>query len=97
MITRYYSYELNGLKFEVEPPKLKTLRKLTEIIKEQKTELTTEDLDNLIEVLVMILTKNKNRYKVSKDFVEDNFDIDNLYEFFNGYVNWVSEIQNEKN
>ena len=40
MITRYYSYELNGLKFEVEPPKLKTLRKLTEIIKEQKTELT---------------------------------------------------------
>ncbi len=99
MIKRYYDYEMpNGVKLKLEPPKLKTLRKLTALIKGQdEGELTEEQLDDLITILAMILSKNKSEKLITKEMVEDCFDIDDLYNFFNEYVVWVGEIQNEKN
>lgn len=97
--TRYFDTKLkNGKILNIEPPKLKVLKKIAALSNIKNTEeLSENDIDNLIEAISLALSKNKQNYKVSVDFVEENYDIDEIMDFMNNYFGWVEEIQKSKN
>lgn len=97
--TRYFDTKLkNGKILNLEPPKLKVLKRISSLsaIKNAE-ELTEKEISNLIEAVSIALSKNKQGYKVSSEQVEEQFDIDETVDFLNAYFDWVNEIQNQKN
>lgn len=99
LITRYFKIKLkDGKELELEPPKLKVLRKISKLSKSiNNDELSEDDIANLSEAISLSLSKNKQGRNISVEYVEDNFDIDEMYDFLINYYNWVGEIQNSKN
>lgn len=99
LVKRYFSITLeDGRKLELEPPKLKVLKKISSLSKlTNDAELSVGDIENLSTAIALSLSKNKSNVKITSDEVEDLFDIDGMYDFLTNYFNWVSEIQNQKN
>lgn len=99
LVKRYFPITLeDGRKLEIEPPKLKTLKKIAHLSKlTDGSELTEEDIESLSSAISLALSKNKANVSISSDEVEDMFDINAMYDFLTKYFNWVSEIQNSKN
>lgn len=99
LVKRYFPITLeDGRSLEIEPPKLKTLKKIAHLSKlSNGTELTEEDIESLSSAISLALSKNKTNEKVSSDDVEEMFDINAMFDFLTKYFNWVSEIQNSKN
>ena len=99
LVTRFFKIRLaNGLVLELEPPKLKILKKIASLSKSQSSgELTEDDITSLAEAIALSLSKNKENKTITTELVEDMFDIDEMYDFLTNYFKWVSEIQNSKN
>lgn len=99
LVKRYFTITLeDGRKLELEPPKLKVLKKISQLSKlNNDNELTTEDIESLSSAISLSLSKNKSNVKITSDEVEEMFDIDGMYDFLTKYFSWVSEIQNSKN
>ena len=99
LVKRYFTITLeDGRKLELEPPKLKVLKKISQLSKlGNDAELTAADIESLSTAISLSLSKNKSNVKITSDEVEDLFDIDEMYDFLTKYFNWVSEIQNQKN
>lgn len=99
LVKRYFSITLDdGRKLELEPPKLKVLKKISQLSKlNTSNELTVEDIESLSTAIALSLSKNKSNVTITSDEVEDMFDIDGMYDFLTKYFSWVSEIQNSKN
>lgn len=96
-IPRYFKITLkNGKILDVEPPKLKALKKILKL-SSIKNEMTEKDFDSLILAVSMALSKNKQNYKVTTEWLEDNHNIDELQDLLINYFNWVDEIENSKN
>lgn len=89
---RYFDICIGTLKLSIEPPKLKILRRLEKLfnINENKTE-------ELINILSVILSKNKTGFKVSEDFIEQNFNTDEIAGLLEVYFNWLNETVNDPN
>lgn len=99
LVKRYFTITLeDGRKLELEPPKLKVLKKISQLSKlDNGAELTTEDIESLSTAISLSLSKNRSNVKITSDEVEEMFDIDGMYDFLTKYFSWVSEIQNSKN
>lgn len=99
LVTRFFKIKLkNGLILDLEPPKLKILKKISSLSKASLTgDITDEDITNLSEAIALSLSKNKQNKTISVETVEDMFDIDEMYDFLTNYFSWVSEIQSSKN
>lgn len=99
LVKRYYPMTLDdGRVIEIEPPKLKTLKKIAHLSKMSKgTELTEEDIESLATAISLALSKNRTDVKITPDEVEDMFDTAMMYDFLTDYFKWVNEIQNSKN
>lgn len=99
LVKRYFPITLeDGRKIEIEPPKLKTLKKIAHLSKlTAGEELTEEDIESLSSAISLALSKNKSNIKISSDEVEEMFDINAMYDFLTKYFHWVGEIQNSKN
>ena len=99
LVKRYFTITLDdGRTLELEPPKLKVLKKISQLSKlTNDSELTVEDIESLSTAIALSLSKNKSNTKITSDEVEDMFDIDGMYDFLTKYFGWVSEIQNSKN
>lgn len=79
----------NSIKVEVEPPKLKVLKKITRLSK-SKEENT---IDELTESIRLILNKNKARVKVPEAFIED-LDMDQMDMLMTKYFDWLNNAKN---
>lgn len=99
IVKNYFPITLeDGRKIEIEPPKLKTLKRIAHLSKlTNSAELTEEDIESLSSAISLALSKNKSNVKISSDEVEEMFDINSMYDFLTKYFGWVSEIQNSKN
>jgi len=96
-VPRYFKTKLkNGKIIEVEPPKLKILKKILKL-SGVKNEMTEKDFENITLATSMALSKNKQNYNVSTDWLEDNHNIDELQDLLINYFDWVNEINNSKN
>lgn len=99
LISRYFKIKLpDGRELELEPPKLKVLRKISKLSTTMTGgAITEESIANITEAIALSLSKNKQNYNIEAEYVEDNFDIDEMYDFLTNYYQWVGEIQNSKN
>lgn len=99
LVKRYFPITLeDGRKLELEPPKLKVLKRISQLSKlTNGGELTAEDIESLSTAIALSLSKNKTNVLVTSEEVEEMFGIDDMYDFLTKYFNWVSEIQNSKN
>ena len=80
------------LKLEVEPPKLKALKKITGLAK-----VRNEDaIDDLSEAVRMILNKNKDKQTVSNEIMEE-LDLDQLSGILTAYFEWLGKEKTSKN
>ena len=97
--TRYFDVKLrNGKPLNVEPPKMKMLKKISSLSSIKDTDnLSESDIDNLIEALSLALSKNKQNYKVSTTIIEEEYNILEVIDFLNAYFNWINSIQVSKN
>jgi pyridoxal biosynthesis lyase PdxS len=90
--TRYFEIKLNDLVLEVEPPKVKTLKKVAALSKVKDEEA----VDDLSEAVSMILSKNKVGKKVSAEII-DELDLDQLVEILTAFFSWLNNEKNSKN
>ena len=94
--TRYFNLTLpNGTVLEVEPPKMKVLRKVLSLA--TMDDINVQSIDELSEGLSLVLSKNKQNHKVTAKWLMDNMDIDGLVTLTTAYFNWVGEVQGSKN
>lgn len=89
---RYFSIKINDLTLEVEPPKLKALKKITALSKSRNE----DTIDDLSEAVGMILSKNKLGIKVSDEII-DELDLDQMNEILTAYFEWLSKEKTSKN
>lgn len=82
---RYYTVVLfeTMLELELEPCKLKTIRKFQKLTKNAGEE-------DLIDITAEILNKNKNKVIVSDKMIGE-LDIDQMNELLLGYFNWIAK------
>lgn len=84
----------DGKSLTLNPPKLNVLRKALNIKDLGETE---EGIDELINIVALILSNNREKKKVTSEFVEENFDIGELILFMGNFVKWVSGIKQNPN
>lgn len=89
---RYFGININGKELEVEPPKLKALKRITSLAKSRDEEA----MDDLEEALCMILSKNKANIKVTSKITEE-LDFDEINAILTAYFEWLSNAKNSKN
>lgn len=89
---RYFEVKLNDMILEIEPPKLKTLKKITSLSKARNEDA----MDDLAEAVGMILSKNKAGYKVPQELI-DELDLDQMNEVLTAYFQWLNKEKNSKN
>lgn len=77
---------------EVEPPKIKTLKKIISLSKAR----SEETMNDLAEAVCMILNKNKSSYVVASEII-DELDLDQLNEILTAYFEWLSKEKSSKN
>lgn len=89
---RYFTIKIENLTLDVEPPKLKVLKKIISLSK-SRDEDAIDDLSNAVG---LILSKNKSGYKVP-DEVVDELDLDQMNEILTAFFEWLSKEKNSKN
>nr|WP_300380080.1 hypothetical protein [Clostridium sp.] len=89
---RYFNIKINDVILDVEPPKLKVLKKITALSKSKNEDA----IDDLAEAVGMILNKNKSGYKITSEMVDD-LDLDQMNEVLTAYFEWLSKEKNSPN
>lgn len=74
-------YEIN-----IKEPKLKVYRRFEKLGENASVE-------EFIEVTAAILNSNKENMQITPEFVEDNFTIDEIAQFFDDFTNWLAEAR----
>lgn len=78
---------------EIEPPKLKTMKRLMELSKSGEDE---NQIDMLTDAMQKLLSKNKSGYKVPRELIEE-LNFDELQAILEAFLSWIAEVQNQKN
>lgn len=91
-ITLHNSGDGSIVKLEIEPPKVKTLKKLLEVTKLPEEKM----VDGLVEGVLLILNKNRSGTAISKDLVEE-MELNQMMVLVQTFMNWLNETQNSKN
>jgi nitrate/nitrite-specific signal transduction histidine kinase len=84
--------ETSEMFLSVECPKLKTLRKITELAKDKE-----KLVENLCSAMSLALSKNKQCKQITADFIEEKFDIDDINALLTSYFEWVKGVKNSPN
>jgi hypothetical protein len=88
----------NGRVIDIEPPKMKILKKIASLSEiKDNNDLTEEDISKLTEAVALAFNKNRQNYKITAEKVEDEYDILEIVDFLDNYFNWINSIQNQKN
>ncbi|GCD13127.1 hypothetical protein [Clostridium tagluense] len=89
---RYFTIKIGELVLEVEPPKLKALKKITALSKAKNE----DTMDELAEAVGMILSKNKSGHNVPDELI-DELDLDQMSQILTAYFEWLSKAKNSPN
>lgn len=93
--SRYFDLKLydkdgKSIVINVEPPKVKTLKKMVSF--SEKQEVTKDEFKYMI---CAILSKNKNKVDVEK--YVDELTTDQLNAVFSAFMEWINNTKTEKN
>lgn len=84
--------EEKSINLEVEPPKVKVLKKLMAV---RKT-ASEDSMDELSEAIRKLLSKNKANYMVPMEYI-DELDFDQMIGILNEYFKWLGKEKESKN
>lgn len=93
--TRYFEFEApdNRKVLLIEPPKLKTLKNLEDVQRNQNASFT-----DVAAVVAKLMSKNKQQRKITADQVMDWMDVDQMRAFMQAYIGWMrAEKANDPN
>lgn len=93
--TRYFEFEAPDSRkvLLIEPPKLKTLKNLEDVERNQKASFT-----DVAAVVAKLMSKNKQQRKITADQVMDWMDVDQMRAFMQAYIGWMrAEKANDPN
>ena len=82
----------HAVQLEVEPPKLKTLKRLVAISKAA----TEDSMDELAGAVRELLSKNRTKYKVPDEYI-DELDYDELVGILTAYFDWLKQSRESPN
>jgi hypothetical protein len=57
----------------------------------------TQAIDDLYYTCAKVMSRNKCNVKITKEFLEDIFDLEDVLIFFNAYMQFINDITNVKN
>lgn len=60
-------------------------------------EASTEATDELYSACAKLMSRNKGGIKISKEYLEEVFDFEDIIIFFNAYMDFISEVTSGKN
>lgn len=89
---RYFQITIGAITLEVEPPKIKALKKIINLSK-SKDETALTDLS---EAIGMILNKNKTGYVIPVEIL-DELDLDQMSAILTAYFDWLNDEKNSPN
>lgn len=75
-------------------------KKVYEALKNIQSNLEEDELGNLDEIYsstAIAMSRNKTGKVITKEYLEDIFDIEDIIIFFNAYVEFIEELSSEKN
>lgn len=90
---RYFEIKINEIVLEVEPPKVKTLKKIVNLQKNARRE---DGLDDMTDAVIKLLSKNKDRREVPVELIDD-LDFDELSQILTAFFEWLTGVKNSKN
>lgn len=76
------------------------LKELTEIksaIEQYGDEMSEEAIDNLFYICARLLSRNKGGVEITREYIEDLFDIEDVLIFVHAYLDFIAELANSKN
>ena len=105
---RYFKVKIGGQVLDLEPPRLKMLKKMFELstrltrTAEDGAEAGGDDFDvelfeELVGSIAGLLSKNKAKKKIAVEFVEENFGFDEMTVLLEKYFDWIAEMQKDPN
>lgn len=89
---RYFTIKLDEMVLEVEPPKLKTMKRLMAVAKNGNAEA----MEDLTEAMGLILNKNRKGTSVPQEIIEE-LTIDQMQEILSAFFGWVGKAKNDPN
>lgn len=95
-VSRFWAVDLTEentgkkIHLNVEDPKLKTFREFEKLDKDTSIEETAR-------LISVILSKNRERRKISEDFILENLDLEDMVNFFQEFAEWISTQHSTKN
>ncbi len=87
----------DGKSILVLTPKKKTIDELSKIQTNLSNADNIAELDETYLTIAKILSNNKTKTAITKEYVEKMLDIEDIIIFFNAYVDFVTELANQKN
>ena len=60
-------------------------------------EASTEDTEELYGACAKLMSRNKGGIKISKEYLEEVFDFEDIIIFFNAYMDFIAEVTGGKN
>lgn len=77
--------------------KLMAVGEKIDTLDENSDETDKQQLDDLYDITAKLMNKNKNNIEITKEYIEENFDLEDIIVFFRGYIDFLTEIANQKN
>lgn len=56
-----------------------------------------ESIDSLYEACAVVMSRNKNGKKITREYLEEQLDFEEIVAFFYGYMEFIGEIGASKN
>jgi hypothetical protein len=78
-------------------PTKSLLRELTEFTANLKAENSLETIDELYSICAKTMSRNKTGVVITKEFLEDIFDYEDVLIFLKSYMSFVGEVAGRKN
>ena len=84
----YFDIKIDELTLKVEPPKMKTIKKVLALTKCKDEEA----MDDIAEALTLILSKNSKNYQVNVEVI-DELTFDQMLMIVEEFFKWMSEAR----
>lgn len=85
---RYFDIKIDTLTLKVEPPKMKTIKKVLALTKCKDEEA----IDDIAEALRLILSKNSKGFQVTLEII-DELDFDQMLLILDEFFKWMNDTR----
>lgn len=85
-------------KLVVKMPMKKTFEKITAIQEMDTENMTTDDaMDTMGGIVAEALSNNMSKEKVTTDYITENYDVEEMTEFIDGFMEFVNGVKKNPN